>query len=257
MAKQSSTLLTKCDTRPTGRIAKLSRTHNIVVLETMEDGTFKPVGLEGFKFNPQVEKDVESFAMQMESQMQEEKSNAELTESVEALSAAGKLNRKAMGNFASQYLGYKNVNLSAAQRELVRLVELSRARIWDYHQIMRVAEIIAKKQRSYLESQDDLDKAKITYAEVASHFDDVSEATIRRLIKDIRLKIGTWTIAARDLITQSSMTEIYREIVALREVYPHAGAPKLHTLLRSKGMDVSRRTVGSALSTLNKSIFLL
>lgn len=243
--------------RPTGRIKKLSRTHSTVVLAIKDDGTLVPTCIEGFKFNPQIEEDVESIGSWIEPQAQDEKSAADLHAEIETRNAAGELGRKAKNIYASQLLGYKKANLSSSQRELVNTVEHARAKIWDFHQMMCVAAILAEKQHNYLESHDELDKTRVTYVEIANHFGDVSESTIRRLVKDIRLKIGTWTIAASDLVTRSSMREVCREIVDLRETYPHAGAPKLHALLKGKGVEVSRRTVGSALSLLNQSLFLL
>ena len=242
--------------RPTGRIKKLSRTHCTVVLTINDDGTLMPTGVEGFKFDTQIEEDIKLIGSWIEPQAPADKPVAELHAEIEALHAAGELGRKARNIYASRLLGYKKANFSSSQRELTRTVEHALAKIWDYHQMIGVAAILAKKQHNYLGSRDDLDKARVTYAEIANHFGDVSEATIRRLVKDMRLKIGTWTIAASDLVTRSCMREICRELAALRKIYPQAGAPKLHDLLKDKGFEVSRRTVGSALSLLNKSLFL-
>lgn len=243
--------------RPSGRIKKLSRTHCTVVLATWDDGTLVPTGIEGFEFNRQIEEDVERIASWAEPQAQVEKSVAELHAEIETLHADGKLGQKAMNSYALRLLGYKKANFSSSQRESARMEEQVRARIWDYHQMIGVAAILAKKQGSYLTSRDELDKTKVTYTEIASYFDNASESTIRRLVKEVRLKVGTWIVSASDLITRSGMTEVCRELANLRESYPHAGAPKLHILLKDKGFEVSRRTVGSALSLLNKSLFLL
>lgn len=243
--------------RSGGRTKKLSRTHCTVVLAAGDDGALVPTGIEGFEFNRQIEEDVERIASWTEPQEQVEKSVAELHAEIETLHADGKLGQKAMNIYALRLLGYKKANLSSTQRESARMEEQVRARIWDYHQMIGVAAILAKKQNSYLISHDELDKTRVTYTEIARYFDDVSESTIRRLVKEIRLKIGTWTVAASDLVMRSGMMEVCRKLAALREAYPLAGAPKLHALLKDSGVDVSRRTVGSALALLNKSLFLL
>lgn len=231
--------------RPTGRIPKLSKmlNRNTVVLSPRGDGTFEVMGVDGIKYDPRIEEQVERASSCVKQQSEE--SADVLCAEIEARYNVGKLGRKDMGIYTSLLLGYKNANLSYEERKEIRAVERARARIWDRRQMMEVAAILATKQQSFLRSQDDSDIERLTYVEIATHIKNASEPTVRRLIKDIKLKIGEWTVPAKKLVTRKGITELKCRVTALLEKLPRAGAPKLHALLVAEGFKVSQRTVGS------------
>lgn len=240
--------------RPTGRIPKLSKmlNCNTVVLSPKEDSTFEVIGVEGIKYDPRIEEQVERASLRVK--QQSEVPADVLYAEIEALHNAGKLGRKDMDIYASRLLGFKNATLSYEERKVAKAVARDCAWILDRHQMMEVVAILAAKQQSFLQSQNDLDIERLTFVEIATHIENASEPTIRRLIKDLKLKIGAWTVPAKKLVTQKENAGVKRRVAALLEEFPSAGAPKLHSLLVAEGFKVSQRTVGSILRELVNSL---
>lgn len=118
--------------------------------------------------------------------------------------------------------------------------------------IMQLANFLVEKQQAFLTTGDWMDKCQLTYLDVAKHNPQWSETTIRRTIKELRLKVDHSVYAATELICSNSMPEICKVLVSIMEEHPKAGSPKLRELLLKRGIAKSQRFVGSALALIRQ-----
>ena len=252
------------------RVPKLTMYHDTVVLARTAGGAIVVEMLDGFECPPQfVEEEIQRVSAKIASQfpqvLQLSKPIHNLRDEIETRCKAAVLTKECMSQkeayaLGSKILGSKKADLCYGNREQLKTLEKTLAWHMDARQIFSIASVIVDKQQCYWQTGQDSDIVKLTYAEVASLFPDASESTTRRLVKDIRFRLGNRAIHAIHLMRQTydpdegwGTTPEIRSLIALHNKSPQTGAPTLRKELLKEGFKISRRKVGYILEKLKSN----
>jgi len=123
----------------------------------------------------------------------------------------------------------------------------------DYELILSIADQLIKAQQLYLCSRNWMDKKKNTYLHLASQHPECSEATLRRKIKTLNLKLGEWKFSATDLLCANDLPQLCKQVNRILEIHPNAGRPTLCRLLHEEGYHFSDRHIGNAIKLLRNA----
>ncbi|MEW8030284.1 MAG: hypothetical protein AB2809_20995 [Candidatus Thiodiazotropha sp.] len=236
---------------------KLLDTYNTVTLSKTADGTLIPCGIQGFSIDRE---DIEFALAEVKRQLTEMDDKVRLPAIEQSeLYAEIEANGTAMSDSECQRYGDRILSgskplvpRSNEHRELAALHRKSQAIVTQHNRTLAVASELAKRQQAFLTSQDFFELRRLTFTELATAFEEISETTVRRLVHRLRLEIDGWVVKADKLINNSVRPPLCRVIMEVLEIHPKAGAPKIHKILKSRGIIVSQRSVGNALALLRK-----